>query len=90
MNIETGREFKFANPQDDPHLYPSPPTGFGYDINGRLQAHARQPAAAFRYQYGDQLRPIVAAKEPIEKIFFTTSKGARGSFHFWCTAKTCS
>lgn len=84
MNIETGREFEFVNPQDDPHLYPRPPAGFGYDIGGRLQAHARQPAAAFRYQYGDQLRPIVAAKEPAEKVPDPLNQKTRGflfSFH---------
>ena len=36
MNIDTGREFNFTNPQDDPDLYPTPPTGFSYDINGKL------------------------------------------------------
>lgn len=38
MNIETGREFGFTNPQDDPQLYPRPPSGFRYNIDGTLQA----------------------------------------------------
>lgn len=38
MNIETGREFSFTNPQDDPDLYPRPPPGFSYDLEGRLRA----------------------------------------------------
>ena len=38
MNIETGREFSFTNPQDDPHLYPKLPSGFYYDLNGRVVA----------------------------------------------------
>lgn len=38
MNIETGREFGFTNPQDDPHLYAAPPPGFSYNIDGTLRA----------------------------------------------------
>ncbi len=36
MNIDTGREFSFPNPQDDPHLYPQPPLGFNYNYNSHL------------------------------------------------------
>ena len=36
MDITTGREFPFTNPQDDPGMYPRPPPGFGYDYQGRL------------------------------------------------------
>ena len=36
MNPKTGREFSFTNPQDDPDLYPTPPKGFQYDLNGKL------------------------------------------------------
>lgn len=38
MNIDTGREFPFTNPQDDPQLYAPPPPGFSYDLDGRLRA----------------------------------------------------
>jgi hypothetical protein len=38
MDPRTGREFNFTNPQDDPELYPSPPAGFQYDIDGHLIA----------------------------------------------------
>lgn len=38
MNIDTGREFSFTNPQDDPELYPPAPPGFSYDLSGRLMA----------------------------------------------------
>lgn len=38
MNIDTGREFPFTNPQDDPECYQPPPSGFDYDYNGRLIA----------------------------------------------------
>lgn len=38
MNSETGREFDFTNPQDDPHLYASPPPGFAYRYDGTLVA----------------------------------------------------
>lgn len=38
MDITTGREFPFTNPQDDPQLYPEPPPGFWYDLDGRLCA----------------------------------------------------
>jgi hypothetical protein len=38
MNIATGREFEFKNPQDDPHLYPKPPAGFYYRYDGTLAA----------------------------------------------------
>lgn len=38
MDVTTGREFPFVNPQDDPHKYPRPPPGFRYDIGGRLVA----------------------------------------------------
>lgn len=40
MNTNTGREFSFQNPQDDPHLYPPPPVGYAYTWDGRL---IRQP-----------------------------------------------
>lgn len=36
MNIETGREFSFTNPQDDPQLYPQLPHGFRYDVYGNV------------------------------------------------------
>ncbi len=36
MDIATGREFSFVNPQDDPELYPNPPDGFTYNIDGKL------------------------------------------------------
>ena len=36
MNLETGREFGFTNPQDDPHLYATPPPGFSYSYDGTL------------------------------------------------------
>lgn len=36
MDITTGREFKFTNPQDDPNLYPKPPKGYEYSIYGDL------------------------------------------------------
>jgi len=36
MDITTGREFKFTNPQDDPNLYPEPPKGYEYSIYGKL------------------------------------------------------
>lgn len=39
MDITTGREFPFSNPQDDPHLYPVPPNGFMYNIDGTLTAN---------------------------------------------------
>lgn len=38
MNINTGREFNRANPQDDPHLYAPPPPGFTYRYDGTLVA----------------------------------------------------
>jgi hypothetical protein len=38
MNCDTGREFDFTNPQDDPHLYAPPPTGFAYSYDGTLVA----------------------------------------------------
>ena len=38
MNCETGREFNFTNPQDDPHLYAPPPVGFAYSYDGTLVA----------------------------------------------------
>lgn len=38
MDITTGREFPFTNPQDDRHLYPTPPSGFSYDIYDHLVA----------------------------------------------------
>ena len=41
MNIETGREFSFTNPQDDPELYPPLPPGFRYTIYGKVVK--RQP-----------------------------------------------
>ena len=41
MNIETGREFSFTNPQDDPHLYPKLPIGFSYDIYGKIRGNQR-------------------------------------------------
>jgi len=41
MNRTTGREFSFTNPQDDPHLYPQPPAGFSYDLDGTLKAEPR-------------------------------------------------
>lgn len=37
MNSETGREFSFTNPQDDPDLYPTPPPGYHYDLEGMLK-----------------------------------------------------
>lgn len=41
MNVETGREFPFTNPQDDPELYRTPPSGYQYDLEGRLVALPR-------------------------------------------------
>lgn len=38
MNLHTGREFDWTNPQDDPHLYPPAPDGFDYDRYGNLVA----------------------------------------------------
>lgn len=38
MNSDTGREFDFTNPQDDPRLYAPPPTGFAYRYDGTLVA----------------------------------------------------
>lgn len=38
MDPATGREFSFVNPQDDPDMYPAPPPGFQYDIDGKLYA----------------------------------------------------
>jgi hypothetical protein len=38
MDVVTGREFPFKNPQDDPKEYPKPPAGFKYDISGKLVA----------------------------------------------------
>ena len=38
MNINTGREFDFKNPQDDKHLYPELPEGFRYNLDGTLSA----------------------------------------------------
>ena len=39
MNINTGREFDFTNPQDDPQKYATSPPGFRYDWKGRLVAN---------------------------------------------------
>ena len=36
MDPKTKREFSFTNPQDDPDLYPTPPKGFCYELNGDL------------------------------------------------------
>lgn len=36
MNIDTGREFSYVNPQDDRHLYPTPPPGFYYRYDGSI------------------------------------------------------
>jgi len=36
MNIETGREFSFVNPQDDPQCFGKPPPGYRFDLYGRL------------------------------------------------------
>lgn len=38
MNCQTGREFNFTNPQDDPQLYPKLPEGFHYDLYGNVKA----------------------------------------------------
>ncbi len=37
MNIDTGREFPFQNPQDDPERYPQPPPGYYHDYDGTLK-----------------------------------------------------
>ena len=44
MNIDSGREFSFTNPQDNPELYPTPPKGFGYDLDGHLIALPKIPS----------------------------------------------
>lgn len=38
MNIETGREFSWPNPQDDPDMFPPPPAGFAYNAEVVLAA----------------------------------------------------
>jgi hypothetical protein len=37
MNINTGREFSFTNPQDDRDSFSTPPQGFRYNYDGHLQ-----------------------------------------------------
>lgn len=39
MNIETGREFDFQNPQDVPYIYVNPPPGFEH-MTLKLLEHA--------------------------------------------------
>lgn len=46
MDIETGREFSWTNPDDDPELYPTPPPGFYYDLEGRLVAKPKETPKA--------------------------------------------
>lgn len=41
MDVTTGREFSYVNPQDDPHLYPQPPPGFAYSYKGTLMGFPR-------------------------------------------------
>jgi hypothetical protein len=36
MDIDTGREFSFHNPQDDHQDYPVLPPGFRYDLYGHI------------------------------------------------------
>lgn len=51
MNIETGREFCYTNPQDDPHLY----TPSYYGLEGGLRANPRRE---LRANPGGELRAI--------------------------------
>ena len=56
MNINTGREFSWTNPQDDRELYPRPPPGFYYDLSGRLAAkpcYTSSPLDTFTTQVKD-------------------------------------
>lgn len=38
MDITTGREFPYTNPQDDPELYPRLPPGLRYSYDGSIHA----------------------------------------------------
>lgn len=42
MDPNTGREFSFTNPQDDPEAYPRLPDGFHYGLDGSLVGIPRQ------------------------------------------------
>ncbi len=57
MNIDTGREFDFPNPQDDADMYPTPPLGFRLDYTGNLRADWNPP------QVSSNVDPLVARLE---------------------------
>lgn len=66
MNVSTGREFSYTNPQDDPHLYPAPPSGFQYDCEGRLCATPQEPVPNREQNEEDNQKKI--NKENDEKL----------------------
>jgi hypothetical protein len=58
MDPATGREFSWTNPQDDPELYPTPPPGFRYDLEGHLVAIPKaRPSAGRQFPITNPVEP---------------------------------
>lgn len=70
MNIQTGREFTFTNPQDDPHLYANPPAGFSYRYDGTLIAvpRARPIFPTFSHRSAQTQQPQSLSATQIRNI----------------------
>lgn len=77
MNIETGREFSFTNPQDDPDRYPVLPPGLFYSYDGTVRAlpvHTPPP------KLNDKLTDILS-RNTAKSVREATERARRDNIH---------